>query len=933
MSETGINWTGEFPRFIADVTGDGHADLIGCGLDGVWVSRNDGQGNFLPPERGLTNFGFGQNWRMDRHVRTMGQFGGVPDTVTHVPLHTASATPTGLVEAISRAPRADVIGFGDEGVWIALSQRDGQFGSARLVLQNLGFNQEWRVERHIRMLADLNGDGLSDIVGFGDAGVWTSLCTGQPKADSASIGETKFVLAKFGFNQGWRVDQHPRTLADLTGNKRADIVGFGNDGMWVALGHGDGSFADAKLAINNFGFNQGWRTAIHQRLMGDLTGDGKADLVGFGDDGVWTALSRGDGSFTPAKLVLGNLGSKQGWHTNQHPRFVTDLTGNHRADVVGFGNDGMWVALSNGDGTFQDPRFVLSNFGLNQGWTVVDHPRFLTDVTGDGRPDVVGFGNDGVWIAVNKGDGTFTNARLVLQDFGFKSGQTGIKHIFVLMLENHSYDHFLGFSKLSGTDTQTGQPTQAEGLKGDESNVYEFVTNTVSQTAGDRMDKDPHHQFNDVLIQLCGPEFDNVELNGKSYPPVKGNGFAAAYGITSGKARAGEVMHCFSKDHLRVLNALASEFVLCDHWFSSMAGPTEPNRMFVHAATSGAWDDSPTSWQQFKAEVVGDDIRFANGTIYDRLRHAKVPFRIYAGDDFPNVGLLHGISIYSDVDHFNDFEHDINDDSFDAAYTFIEPNYDVINPHSLGSFSEGNSQHPTSSVLAGEKLIKQVYEIIRKSLRWNESMLVITWDEAGGFFDHVLPPAAVPTGSRGQAHGYMFDQLGPRIPAVVISPLCPKNMIEHRTLEHSVIPATVEQVFGLSPLTVRDGGIVGLQRLATLKSPRQNTPTTLPDPVAAPASATMVAPREPSLPLSTIQDGWLFWVLRNAVKHHMEAAPGDSAKIKERVIAMNTLGDLNQYFIEASAAVKNKQVEARKQRVAARQARLSVPHPTGSDAL
>ncbi|HEY4167835.1 MAG TPA: alkaline phosphatase family protein [Reyranella sp.] len=940
MSWTGINWTSEYPRFVADVTGDGPADLIGCGLDGVWVSRNDGHGNFMPPERGLANLGFGQSWRVERHVRTMGQFGGAPRIVGNAPLHatvaatTAARAPGGTVitnagpgnVVLPRSvPGADVAGFGDDGIWIALSHGDGQFGPAALVLQNLGFNQGWRIDRHPRVLADLNGDGLSDIVGFGDAGVWTVLCAGQPSSDKASIGPLKFVLANFGYSQGWRVAQHPRLLADLTGDKRADIVGFGNDGMWVALGRGDGGFADAKLAINDFGFNQGWRTDVHERLTGDLTGDGKVDLVAFGNDGVWTALSRGDGSFTPAKLVVANFGANQGWRTSQHPRFVADLRGNRHADLIGFGNDGVWTALGNGDGTFAAPRFVLANFGVNQGWTVANHPRFLADTTGDGRPDIVGFGNDGVWVALNKGDGTFGDARFVLADFGFKSGQTGIKHVFVLMMENRSYDHFLGFSNITGTDAHSGQMTQAEGLKGNESDVYESVTSTVSQTAGDVIAQGPPHQFNDVLIDLCGPEFDNVQLNGGSYPAVKGNGYAAAYGIVTDKTRSGEVMRCFAKNNLRVLNALATEFVVCDHWFSSMAGPTEPNRMFVHAATSGPWDDSPSEWQQIKAVLFGDDIKFSSGTIYDRLRRANVPFRIYAGDDFPNVALLHGVSVYTDIDDFEDFEGDINDDDFDAAYTFIEPDYDVVNFQSPGSFSGGNSQHPSGSVLAGERLIKQVYEIIRKSPRWNQSMLVVTWDEHGGFYDHVLPPRADPTGARGQAHGYMFDQLGPRVPAVVISPLCPKNMIEHRTLEHSVVPATVEQMFGLDPMTVRDGRIIGLQTLATLKSPRQDTPIKLPDPVAAPAPAVamMAARRDPSMPLSAIHDSQLFWTLRVAVKQHLEAAPGDSAKIKARVLAMNTLGDLNQYLSDATASIKGKQVQARKQRVTVRKARVA----------
>ena len=141
-------------------------------------------------------------------------------------------------------------------------------------------------------------------------------------------------------------------------------------------------------------------------------------------------------------------------------------------------------------------------------------------------------------------------------------------------------------------------------------------------------------------------------------------------------------------------------------------------------------------------------ISFEHGTIFDALRRAKVPFRIYAGDGFPQVGLLSGISLYYDVDDFANFAGDVNDPTYDAAYTFIEPRYDTISQN-LGLPFVNNSQHPANSVELGEALIKTVYETIRNSPHWNQSMLIITWDEHGGFFDHVTPPPAarIPTGS------------------------------------------------------------------------------------------------------------------------------------------------------------------------------------------
>ena len=433
-----------------------------------------------------------------------------------------------------------------------------------------------------------------------------------------------------------------------------------------------------------------------------------------------------------------------------------------------------------------------------------------------------------------------------------------IKHLFVLVMENRSFDHMLGFQGITGKDAQTGAPTKAEDLNGSrQRHVLQPVRDDEIRglpTAGDTTfhTHDVQHQFLDVLTQLCGQaEGQAVQVNGGlkggPYPPVakaSNTGFAADYAINSDSANPGEPMRCFAPGALPVLTALAKEFVLCDHWFSAMAGPTEPNRMFVHAATSDVWDDSPTNRDYeeiFGAKSASDakaGISFSHGTIFDALRRAKVPFRIYAGDSFPQVGLLSGISLYDDVEDFADFAGDVDEPTYDAAYTFIEPRYDTISQN-LGLPFVNNSQHPANSVGLGEALIKTVYEAIRNSPHWNRSMLIITWDEHGGFFDHVTPPPAarIPAGSpakdiQGKVHGFMFDQYGPRVPAIVISPWCPQNMIEHRQLEHSFIPATIEQLFGLGPLTNRDADVVGLHKLATLSAPR-NVTTPIPDAVIA----------------------------------------------------------------------------------------------------
>jgi hypothetical protein len=250
-----------------------------------------------------------------------------------------------------------LVAFGNAGVSTALSDGAGGFAAARLVLQAFGNNQGWRTDVHPRFVVDLTGDGRADLVGFSDAGVWTALSDG-----AGGFAAPRSVLGNFCINAGgWQVSLHPRFVVDLTGDGRADIIGFGNDGVWTSLGDGAGGFAAPRFVLQAFGLNQGWGVDRHLRLLADVTGDGKPDIVGFGDAGVYLALNNGDGTFAPAQLVVGDLGYNQGWRVDQHPRFAVDVTGDGRADIVGFGPDGVWTVLSNGSG-FASARFLQADF-------------------------------------------------------------------------------------------------------------------------------------------------------------------------------------------------------------------------------------------------------------------------------------------------------------------------------------------------------------------------------------------------------------------------------------------------------------------------------------------------------------------------------------------------------------------------------------------
>jgi phospholipase C len=403
------------------------------------------------------------------------------------------------------------------------------------------------------------------------------------------------------------------------------------------------------------------------------------------------------------------------------------------------------------------------------------------------------------------------------------------------MLENRSFDHLLGLSRLTGRDSRTGAPRAADGLDGSESNQAGDLDYRIRTPAPYAMEFDPGHEFDDVLEQLAGEGASYTP--GGTYPAIDNSGFAAAsvrkVGSDSG-LDAGLVMAAFSPEQLPVINALAREFAVCDRWFSSLPGPTWPNRLFLHSATSGGLDDSPTPAQSVGALFEG--YRFANGSIFDRLNQAGKEWSVVEGDALPQSLSLGGMVQHAVDGRYIDlptFLFRLKNPNFANVYTFIEPDYGHILADGR-NFKCGNSQHPLDDVTRGEQLLKTVYEAIRSSPHWPESLLIVMYDEHGGFYDHVAPPSGTPPGDAPLAgfshHGFKFDQLGVRIPALVISPFIEKGLVDHTVYEHSAVPATLEKLFGMPSMTARDAGAASLDQLATLSTPRADAPLTLPSP-------------------------------------------------------------------------------------------------------
>jgi phospholipase C len=391
-----------------------------------------------------------------------------------------------------------------------------------------------------------------------------------------------------------------------------------------------------------------------------------------------------------------------------------------------------------------------------------------------------------------------------------------IKHFVVLMMENRSFDHMLGFLK--------SPEYPIDGLTGDESNTSSAgVTTKANRSArysGDLI-IDPRHDFWDVSEQLFGTSTPAPEQTADM------SGFVRNYEHYA-SISAGQIMNCFDPAALPVLATLAREYAVCDRWFSSVPGPTLPNRLYVHAGTSrGRLDMSPDYFSGFRSlyEVLWNHA--VDSTIFLHDWSATLTFEFM---------MTHQSDMYATFNRFTE----LCRSGRLPSYSFIEPQFNSAGAD--GSFLPANDQHPDHDVAAGEMLIRRVYEALRSNDDvWKSCLLLIVYDEHGGTYDHVPPGSCEsPDGLTCVAPPFDFTRYGPRVPAVVVSPYVKRGTIVHdRTFDHTSIIATAMRLFAgdswpsdiLGRRAMKAAPIDDLLDLTA--PPRMDTPQFAPHPIAA----------------------------------------------------------------------------------------------------
>ena len=349
--------------------------------------------------------------------------------------------------------------------------------------------------------------------------------------------------------------------------------------------------------------------------------------------------------------------------------------------------------------------------------------------------------------------------------------KSGIEHIVVVTMENRSFDHFLGW--LPGANGQQAGLTYL-----DSANVAHSTYRLAPEYQGCGH-PDPDHSYEGGRIEYNKGACDGWLRAGMNAP------YAIGY---------------YTQSDLAFLGNAAPAWTTCDAYFAAILAGTYPNRIYQHAAQTDRLDNSILPFSTLP-------------TIWDRLAEHSVSARYYFSD-FPFLALWGGkyLGISGGISEF-----------YAACQAGTLPHVSFVEPRFLGE-AQGTStdDHPHSDIRNGEIFLNSVYQAVTSSRNWKNTVLVINFDEWGGFFEHVRPTRA-PIPAADAALG--SDGLrGFRVPAIVISPWSPRSTVAHRLYDHTSVLKMIEWRWNLRALTVRDANANNLAEVLDFAHPNLNAP-------------------------------------------------------------------------------------------------------------
>jgi phospholipase C len=384
-----------------------------------------------------------------------------------------------------------------------------------------------------------------------------------------------------------------------------------------------------------------------------------------------------------------------------------------------------------------------------------------------------------------------------------------IEHVVVLMLENRSFDHMLGcfqqiYPGLNGIDP--GGPPRSNPN----------IANIPVLQAADAervLANDPKHETRDVLVWQLRD--------------ANNSGFVMDYAVNypdSTDFDQQQVLLYHDLDSLPALHTLARHFTICDRWFSSVPGPTWANRLFAMSGTSQGRVIMPSG-------IMDIDVHWYDQlTLFDRLNEKNVSWKVYFGDFPLSLVLVNQRTSQNLIRHrpMTEFFADTAGDPADfPAFSWIEPTY---------LSSGANDDHPPHDILAGEQLIAHVYNALRKNSKlWSSTLLVLLFDEHGGFYDHESPPKTIPPDFHQDE--YTFDRLGVRVPCILASPWIPQGVLPTQ-FDHTSLLKFATERWDLGQLGARTAAANSFAgHLLSAARPEASMPVSIPSLPASLATA------------------------------------------------------------------------------------------------
>lgn len=419
-----------------------------------------------------------------------------------------------------------------------------------------------------------------------------------------------------------------------------------------------------------------------------------------------------------------------------------------------------------------------------------------------------------------------------------------IKHVVVVMFENRSLDNLCGWLYSTGAPPSVFLPNgSATAFNGLNTSIFNpsnkayfngappdkvFVTQgTTSSTVPN---PDPEETFDNVSQQICGPA-------GYQTPPAYPmQGFIVNYDDATPANNVAQIMQAYSPGQMPVLSELARSYAISDAWFASVPSQTWPNRAFAHAGTSNGHVNNGEPPDPLEWDVE---------TIFNVLTRCNISWAVYSDTIltpsltrtmFPKLWDLH---LDGQFRGFPDFEDACAKNAL-PAYSFIEPSF-LLDP---------NDAHPPHDVEAADQYLSRIWKAVSTSKGWNETLLLITFDEHGGCHDHVFPPTgAVPPDSTPGDEGFGFDRFGVRVPAILVSPYIKAGTVFRTNTavpyDHTSILATLRDWLSIPAADMlpskRIAAAPTLEQVLTLTTPRSDLPTVSPLNV----STTVVSNAEP----------------------------------------------------------------------------------------